>query len=181
MSVATVGFGVAGWVSERRWYYLRGALTLVLACWAWFSWADVSLLEAYSLPPAIVAGAVGWFVRRQREAAGSWLSYGPALVVGFVPSLFEALDNGGVRALILVGAGVAAVLLGAANRLQSPLVVGATVIAAIAIDTLWPVALRVPRWAAIGGAGIVFLWLGATAERRLSQLRGLAKQYESLG
>ena len=153
----------------------------VLASWAWFARFDVTLLEAYSIPPALAAGAIGWSLRRRRPKFGSWAAYGVPLAVGFLPSVAAALEHGGPRSIVVVGFAVAAVVVGATRQLQAPLVVGAAALTVIAVQTLWPVALQVPRWVSIGGAGLLFLWLGATAERRLGQLRRLADRYECLG
>jgi hypothetical protein len=41
-------------------------------------------------------------------------------------------------------------------------------------------AARLPRWATIGGSGLLLLWLGATAERRLARLRRLRRRFQDL-
>jgi hypothetical protein len=69
---------------------------------------------------------------------------------------------------------------GARGRLQAPLVLGAVTLVGLAADTALPVAARLPRWASIGGAGLLLLWLGATAERRLARLRDLRRQLAGL-
>jgi hypothetical protein len=40
------------------------------------------------------------------------------------------------------------------------------------------VAAQLPRWVTIGAAGLLLLWLGATAERRLARLRQLHEQFK---
>ena len=72
------------------------------------------------------------------------------------------------------------VLAGARARLQAPLVLGAVTLIGLAGDAALPVAARLPRWAVIGGTGLLLLWLGATADRRLARLRRLRRQFQEL-
>jgi hypothetical protein len=114
----------------------------------------------------------GMVRRRADHNVGSWAAYGPALVVGLGPSLLVALDRGGAaRPIGLIAAGVVCVLVGSSRRLRAPLAAGAVVLVAIAVENLAPVAAQVPRWLALGAIGLLMLWLGASAERRLDQLR----------
>lgn len=71
-------------------------------------------------------------------------------------------------------------LSGARARLQAPLILGAVTLLALGVDVLLPVAARLPRWVTIGAAGLVLLWLGATTDRRLTQLRGLRQRLQNL-
>ncbi|MDQ4088688.1 MAG: hypothetical protein M3163_00035, partial [Actinomycetota bacterium] len=75
---------------------------------------------------------------------------------------------------------LAVLLAGARSRLQAPMVLGAGALLVVGLDALWPVAARVPRWAAIGAVGVLLLWLGATAEHRLGQLRELGERFRNL-
>jgi len=73
------------------------------------------------------------------------------------------------------------VVAGARSRLQAPATIGGVTLLVLALNTLGPVAARLPRWATIGAAGLLLLWLGATAERRLTELRHLRDRYQGFG
>jgi hypothetical protein len=158
-------------------YLWAGAAAALAATWAWLSVADVRLLEAYTLPAATGALAAGASTRRRRPRPSSWLAYGPGLAVGLLPSLAAAVGGGGTaRPLLLTGAAVLVVLAGAGARLQAPLVLGGGTLLVLGLDAVAPVAAQLPRWVTIGAAGLLLLWLGATAERRLARLRELREQ-----
>jgi hypothetical protein len=166
---------------DRRWYLVGAAAMAVFATWGWLVAADVRLLEAYTLPAAAGALAAGETHRHLRPRASSWTTYGAAIAVALGPSLAVAVaDDVVTRAVMLAAAGAALCWLGAAHRLQAPLVLGAAAILVVAVDTLGPVAADAPRWVSIGIAGAVLVWLGATADRRLAQLRRAQHHLESL-
>ena len=63
------------------------------------------------------------------------------------------------------------VVAGAVRRLQAPVIVGCVALLVLAVNALAPAAAHVPRWIPLGVAGVALLWLGATFERRLGQVR----------
>jgi len=164
----------------RDGYLWTGAATALAATWAWLSVADVTLLEAYTLPAAAVALAAGVSMRRERPHPSSWLTVGPGLAVALLPSLGVAVGGAGgaARPLLLTGAALLVVLAGARARLQAPLVLGGVTLLVLGLDAVAPVAAQLPRWVTIGAAGLLLLWLGATAERRLARLRELREQFK---
>lgn len=165
----------------RRGYLWAGAAVAVAATWAWLAVADVTVVEAYTLPAATVALVAGLAARRGHPHPGSWPAYGPGLALALLPSLGLAVDEHGLaRPLLLFGCALLVVLAGARARLQAPLVLGAVTLIGLAADAALPVAARLPRWAAIGGTGLLLLWLGATADRRLARLRRLRRQFQEL-
>jgi hypothetical protein len=172
--------GAAG--RGRRHYRWAGSVVAVAAIWAWLVVADVTVLEAYTLPAAAVALAAGLAARNGRAPhPGSWPAYGPGLALALLPSLALATDGPGLaRPLLLSGGAVLVVLAGARSRLQAPLVLGAVTLLGLAVDAAWPVAARLPRWTTVGGSGLLLLWLGATAERRLARLRQLRGRFQEL-
>ncbi len=192
-SIAAFTFGsvaaVASTMPARRRALLVAAAgaALLVDVWCWLVAADVTTLEAYTVPPALSAIAIGWWAsatatRRNTPAPSSWLTFGIGSAIGLVPSTLAALDHGGaVRSIGVVVVGVGLVAIGARRRLQAPLVMGAIAAIAIAVDTFWPVASRLPRWATIGAAGVLLLWMGATAERRLRDVRALRDRFETFG
>jgi hypothetical protein len=84
------------------------------------------------------------------------------------------------RPLLLTGGALLVVLAGAGARLQAPLVLGAGTLVVLGLDAALPVAAQLPRWVTIGAAGLLLLWLGATAEHRLARLRELREQFQAL-
>ena len=181
LTLAVPCLGAAAIRRDRRAYGWAAAGVAVTATWAWLAFADVALLEAYTLPAAAVALAAGAAARRQAPALSSWPSSGPGLFVGLVPSLGLAVAEGGLtRPLILSGAALLVVLAGARTRLQAPLVLGGAVLVTLGVDALWPVVREVPRWTSLAAIGLLLLWLGATAERRTAQLREVGRRFAEL-
>jgi hypothetical protein len=172
--LAAVGLG-------RRGYLWASVVVATVATWAWLAVADVTLPEAYVLPAAAAALAAGLAARRGPLRPGSWLAYGPGLALALLPSLVLAVDgHGPVRPLLLSGGALVVLLAGARARLQAPLVLGAGTLVGLAADAALPVAAQLPRWVSVGGAGLLLLWLGATAERRLARLRHLRQRLAEL-
>jgi hypothetical protein len=123
--------------------------------------------------------------RGSGRGPGSWSAYGGGLVLVLVPSLFRALtDPGLVRPLLLGAVALAVLLIGVRHRLAAPLALGGGVLAADALVQLSPYLAAayaaVPRWVAIGAAGLALLALGVTYERRLRELRGLGEHLTRL-
>jgi len=178
---AAVAVLLAALAPARRWYLWGAAVAAVAATWAWLDVAQVRVPEAYTLPAAAVALAAGAALRRGRARPSSWLAFGPGLALALLPSLGLAIDRGGVaRPLLLTGGALLVVLAGAGARLQAPLVLGAGTLVVLGLDAALPVAAQLPRWVTIGAAGLLLLWLGATADRRLARLRGLREQFQAL-
>jgi len=172
---------VAALRPARRAYLWCGAAVAMAATWTWLDVANVALLEAYTLPAAAVALVAGAVARRGRTRLSSWLTFGPGLALALLPSLSLVIDQGGAaRPLLLTGGALLVVLAGARSRLQAPLVLGAVTLVGLGVDAVAPVAAQLPRWVTIGAAGLLLLWLGATAERRLAQLRELRRHIQQL-
>jgi hypothetical protein len=181
LTVAVPSLLLAAVGSGRRGHLWAAMVVATAATWAWLAVADVTLPEAYVLPAAAAALAAGLAARRGPLRPGSWLAYGPGLALALLPSLVLAVDDPGlVRPLLLSGGALAVLLAGARARLQAPLVLGAGTLVGLAADAALPVAAQLPRWVSVGGAGLLLLWLGATAERRLARLRQLRHQLAEL-
>lgn len=78
-----------------------------------------------------------------------------------------------MRPVVLTMAAVVCVLVGAVRRLRAPMELGAATLLVLGIDNVGPVVAQLPRWITLGVAGLLLLWLGATAERRTAQVQGL--------
>jgi Domain of unknown function (DUF397) len=172
-AAAAAGATVA---SRSSWLRLASAWCAAAAAlgttWAGMAAAGVTLVEAYTLPAAgvvLAAGAAAWRDHRHR---GSWPVFGPGIAMALLPSLMLTIDRGGLaRPLLLTAGALLAVLGGVGRRLQAPLLLGAFTLVALGVDAVLPVAAQLPRWLTIGSAGLLLVWLGATTERRLTQLR----------
>ncbi|WP_191841763.1 SCO7613 C-terminal domain-containing membrane protein [Catellatospora chokoriensis] len=140
----------------------------------------VGLLEAYTLPVALLALAVGWYAARARPDLSSWLYAGPALVAALLPSLAGALtdESGTPLRRLLLGLGALAVtVFGSVRRLQAPVVLGGGVLLVLALHELVLVLASglLPTWVPIAVGGAVLLALAITYERSrrdVARLRG---------
>jgi hypothetical protein len=116
----------------------------------------------------------------------SWAAYSPALLLGLLPSLARAVtDAGAVRPLLLGVAALVVLAVGVARRLQASLLVGAAVLAVDAVVQLAPYLVAVydvvPRWVTIGVVGLALVGAGATYERRVQDLRRMARGMSLMG
>jgi hypothetical protein len=147
----------------------------LLALWS-LLWAyDIKAVEAYSLPLAVVALAVGLLAMRRDPSLTSWIAYGPALVAAFGPSLLAVLPGEGdpVRRLALGLAGLVVVVAGSMRRQQAPVVIGGSALVVLALHELTLYWTRLPLWLPIGVGGAILLAFAITYERRLRDLRTL--------
>ena len=143
----------------------------IIGWWLFMTLSDVVLPEAYTLPFAALALAVGLIEVRQRPELSSWAAYGPSLLAAFVPTvgIVLATDGGELREVLLLLGGVVTVIIGSRMQQQAPVVIGAaaTVIAAIHFA-----ATLVGPWLVLVPVGVILLFLGATNEsRRRTQQR----------
>ena len=166
---------------DRRPVALAGGLLLSASSWVRLAAAGVTDPEPYVLPLAIAALVLGHLRRRAVPATTSFAAYGPGLSALLVPTLVAAWLGGPLlRPLLLAGAALAVVLLGARGRLRAPLVVGGAVLAADAALLAAPYAAALPRWLVLGVAGMLLLAVGATYEQRLRDLVRLRDRYDAL-
>ena len=154
--------------SHRVSYAAAAAGSELLAWWLLLGANEVALVEAYTLPAAAVAMAVGWLALRSRPALRSWVAYGPALAAASLPSLATVLIGPGepLRRLLLGVGAVAVVSTGAVYRRQAPVVVGGVVAALVALHELVLVWQKLPTWLPTTVAGLVLIGLAITFERR---------------
>lgn len=151
--------------------WLGGGL-LVAATWVRLWDIGVTAPEPYTLPTAAALLAVGVVHLRHRADAPTWGALGPALLLATVPSLLWVLEDPLSLRAVLLGLGcLGLVLAGTHLRWNAPLVVGATVGAAVVLRELAPYVAEVPQWALIGSAGTLLTVVGVTWERRLRDLR----------
>ncbi|MFC6014730.1 SCO7613 C-terminal domain-containing membrane protein, partial [Plantactinospora solaniradicis] len=162
--------------AARRWAHAAaaGGAELV-ATWLLLSAARVALVEAYTLPAAVLGLLAGWLALRAWPDRSSWLAYGPGLGAALLPSLVSVLVAGDQpwRRLLLGGGALLAVLAGAQWRRQAPVLLGGGVLAALALREMVDVWDRLPRWIFLAVGGFVLIGLAMTYERRRRDLRRL--------
>jgi hypothetical protein len=181
LTLTAAGSAIAGLIPAWRRLESVALALAVVAGWSWLGIAGVGVVEAYTVPTAVVTLVAGWAWRRRDRSLSSWFAYGPGLVVGVLPSLVLALDGDGGRAVGVALACLGALVIGTEGRLQAPVTLGAVGLVVIGLHTVAPVAAQVPRWLVLAVAGTVSLWLGATVERRLRQARRWVHRFGSLG
>ncbi|WP_144120279.1 SCO7613 C-terminal domain-containing membrane protein [Catellatospora sichuanensis] len=176
-----VAVGLTVLAAPRRERVLRAAAAALAEALAWcaiLAVQGVGLLEAYTLPVALLALAVGWYAARARPELSSWLYAGPALVAALLPSLAGALteESGTPLRRLLLGLGALAVtVFGSVRRLQAPVVLGGGVLLVLALHELLLVSRLLPTWVPIAVGGAVLLALAITYERSrrdVARLRG---------
>ncbi|MBF9129418.1 hypothetical protein I0C86_10595, partial [Plantactinospora sp. S1510] len=162
--------------AARRWAHAAaaGAAELV-AAWLLLWAARVALVEAYTLPAAVLGLLAGWLALRAWPDRSSWLAYGPGLGAALLPSLVSVGVAGDQpwRRLLLGGGALLVVLAGAQWRRQAPVVLGGGVLATLALREMVDVWDRLPRWIFLAVGGFVLIGLAMTYERRRRDLRRL--------
>ncbi|MFI6386114.1 SCO7613 C-terminal domain-containing membrane protein [Nonomuraea sp. NPDC050540] len=161
---------------ERRDARWAGLVLLQLALWLKLALEGVTAPEAYTVPLSVAGLIAAWLVRRRDPAVSSWIGYGSALALTFLPSLVAAWNDPALlRPLLLGAAAFAATLAGARARLQAPLLLGGVVLVVTAAHEFAPAIGELvgqgPRWLPIALAGAFLLFTGATYEHRLRDLR----------
>jgi hypothetical protein len=158
--------------AERRAHAAAAAASELFGWWLLLAGGEVALVEAYTLPAALVALIAGWAARSARPNLRSWIAYGPALCAAFLPTLATILAGPGEpwRRLLLFVGSIAVIVAGSMRRLQAPVVVGGGVVALVALHELALYWDLIPRWIPLAIGGLVLLSLAITYERRLRNL-----------
>ena len=166
---------------DRRPASAVGGALLAGASWVRLIAEDVDVIEAYTLPTALVLLALGGWRMRQRPGSSSITNLAPGLSLALVPSLLAAMpDPTSLRALLLGAAALGVLLTGAVARWAAPLLIGGGVLAVLAVVNIAPYAVAVPRWVLFALVGAGLLYLGVTWERRLRDARNLTVAIEAL-
>jgi hypothetical protein len=126
------------------------------------------------VPVGVAAAVVGVLVLRSRPEVSSWVSLGPALGAGFLPSCYAILaDPVPLRRLLLGAAAVAVVIVGATQRWRAPVLVGGGAAILVAMRELTLVWRLLDTWIPLTIAGLLLVALAATYERRRRDLARL--------
>jgi hypothetical protein len=156
---------------ERRALFWATVGCEIGAWWLLMRHTDVALIEAYTLPFAVLALLIGVLEARHRPDLSSWAAYGPALVAAFLPTLTIVLFSSTVAArqvALLLGA-VAVLIAGSVRRQQAPVMVGAIVTAITALRLL----TEYGPWLILVPVGLTLLVLGANYEKRRRDIQRL--------
>ncbi|QOC90522.1 SCO7613 C-terminal domain-containing membrane protein [Micromonospora craniellae] len=169
----------------RRWVFaaIAGGSQL-LAVWLLLRSGGVTVLEAYTVPVAVLALVFGAVAMRTRPGLRSWLALGPGLVALLLPSLVALLadaDEQPWRRLLLGVAALAVTLVGAVRRWQAPVVLGGLTLARLALHEVGRSWDLLPRWVFLAVAGLALIGLAATYERRRRDLGRLRDAMGRMG
>lgn len=172
LAVVVTAIGLVA--ADRRAYVAVGAVLLGVAYVLRLVASDVDLVEAYTVPFAVVLVAVGlWAVLRRGRPTEALL---PGLVLGVLPSLTLALgDPTGPRALAVGLVGVVLLGAGLAARWRTPFLLGALAVLVLALRNVGPEAWALPRWVVIAAVGAALLGVGVTWEARVRNGRAVVR------
>ena len=174
---------------NRRFLALGGTGLMFAALWTALASWEVAVPEAYTVPPALAALAVGWeWSRRAGRSAqpSSWLAHGGGLLLLLTPSPVMAVlqDEPAWRILSVVAAGLAVTLWGLRARLKAPLVVGGAALLVVSVRAFGPpfmdLLVELPNWLPFGLVGALLLTVGARYEASLRGLRNLHHAYAAM-
>jgi hypothetical protein len=147
--------------------------------------ASLEDVEWVTVPLAIAALAAGAVRLVRDRRSGSWITLAPGLLLLLVPSLLYDLGQSTLWRVIALGVlGVLITVAGALWRLQSPLVIGATVTVLHGLAQLWPWISGLYEagywwvWAGIGG--VLLIAFAARYEQRMRDLRLVSRALRAL-
>jgi hypothetical protein len=172
-AAAAYGLVALGYAAlpRRRAVVTAAVVGLTSAAWLELAHAEVTTLEAWTMPLAVSLLAAGLWSHREL-GDHSWLTAGPGIAVALLPSaLYTGIDDGVVRPLVTVSVAVGILVLGALRRWQSLVVLGAVTAVVIAVTQLGPYAVQLPRYLTLGSLGVALLAVGARYEQRRADTR----------
>jgi hypothetical protein len=178
VAVGWLALAIAGW-RYTRWV---SAVAVSAGIATLLADADVTVVEAYTLAPALALGAAGiWDLLEDRELR-TIPALSPALVVALAPSLVDlALEPQALArtlGLVIVAGALAAV----ATRLRwlAPIVAAAVTAVVVALTQLSMVVEVAPRWATFAVVGVLLVYLAASYERQVARARTLGDRLSEL-
>jgi hypothetical protein len=147
---------------------------LLVAWWLRLVASDIEVVEAYTGLPAAVLVAAG-LRAVVRHGTPTMVALLPGLVLAVVASLPWAMaDPTSARGLLVSAAGLVLLGAGTALRWLAPFLVGAGVVAVMALAHLIPYADALPRWVVLTAVGLGLLAVGITWEARVRDLKSAA-------
>ena len=189
LAMAVVGVIVlASAVRPGRWWLAPvGGLSMFCSMWTVLAAWDVTVPEAYTVPPALAFLVIGWeWERRAEVKPSSLLSYGGGLLLLLGPTVWLALDGQdlGWRVPAVLVAGVAMAVWGLRSRLQAQLLLGGGALLVVSLRAfgppLWDLTLLLPNWVPFAVVGLLLLLVGARYEANLNRLRRIGRYVGAL-
>ena len=145
----------------------------------------VDPLEVATIPLALSLLATGTSRMLDDPGARSWSWLGLPTALLLVPSLLATIGDRPVWRLVGLGViGVAVLIIGLVRRLQAPFVIAAVVVTIHALATFSPqiraVYESVEWWIWLIPGGVIVIVLAARLEKRVADLREVARSISSL-
>lgn len=174
---------------NRRFLALGGTGLMFAALWTALASWEVAVPEAYTVPPALAAIAVGWEWSRRADRSAqpsSWLAHGGGLLLLLTPSTVMAVlqDEPAWRILAVVAVGLAVTLWGLRARLKAPLALGGAALIVVSARAFgapfMDLLVELPNWLPFGVVGALLLTVGARYEASLRGLRNLHHAYAAM-
>ena len=142
-------------------------------------------VEPYTLPLAAVLAVAALVAERrgpsEQVAPGTWVTWGPSLLVAAVPTVWMSLlDPHGFRPLVALVAAMVVLTGGAFSGRRAWVDVGAASVMVLGLARLVPVLADAPNWLTIGLTGAALVAVGATFEQRRRDVRGVRDRYSAL-
>lgn len=124
------------------------------------------IVEKVSLPIAgytLILGLAAWW-RRRDLSTGVWLA--PALMIGLIPSAFQALGEAPTaRFYVVLGVAVVMLVAGVFTNMLATLLTGTVAAILLAIQPLTDPGHSIPMWVSFVAAGALLVFVGAMFER----------------
>ncbi|MFE5671855.1 SCO7613 C-terminal domain-containing membrane protein [Agromyces sp. NPDC056523] len=158
---------------------------LVLAGTLALTVGTVDPFDVVTVPVAAALIGAGALRMVRDRSVGSWPALGPGLAVLLVPALIADWTEPELWRLVALGVvSAVAVVVGAALRLQAPVLLGGAILLVHAIAQLWPYLSAfyedVWWWLWLGIAGALLIAIAATYERQLRLARSAIRTIAGL-
>ncbi len=158
-----------------------GSLAITTGTGVLMAEADVTEIEAYTLPLVALLAAIGWVQWSRDHSLPTFVTMGPALTVAMVPTLLVAVGEGdSPRLLAVTAAGLLILVAGLSRQWQAPVTVGSAVLVVVAVTQGGPLMEYVPGWFILGAAGATLLAVGVAWERAVVAGRRANAWYAAL-
>jgi hypothetical protein len=171
-----VGAGVAlvGLVLDEADVALAGGGIATVGTWGLLGAHDVTAVDAFVAPLALLLLAAGLVARHGARAAGepgagpsSWAALAPPVALLGGAAFVERFQGGSAWHAAVAGAvGVAAVAAGAVGRWAGPLFTGTALVVVVTVHETLGATAQLPTWVWLATGGVVLLTAGMVMERR---------------
>ncbi len=166
---------------DRLQFAYLGSLLVSAGTWVLLADSDVTAIEAYTAPLALLLAAIGVVQYLRDGQAPTLLTMGPALTVALVPSLAVALEEGGALRLAAVTLiAITVLVVGLLKGWRAPVTVGGAVLVIVAVYRGGPYIEYVPGWIILVGGGALLLTAGVAWERAVLAGRRAQAWYSTL-